>query len=132
MKEVKRHFRPEFLNRIDEQIVFRTLGRDSVTQIVRLMMQDVRRRLEARGFQIELSEEAIALLVEEGWSPATGVRPLRRIIERRIEDPIAEEVLKGTFTAGGVVKVQVEDGELRFREERQDTPSLPATEESAA
>jgi len=132
MKEVKRHFRPEFLNRIDELIVFRTLGRESVTQIVRLMMEDVRRRLEARGFAIELSEEAIALLVEEGWSPSTGVRPLRRIIERRIEDPIAEEVLKGSFSAGGVVEVRVAQGELLFHERRPESEARAATEESAA
>ncbi|MDP2360035.1 MAG: ATP-dependent Clp protease ATP-binding subunit [bacterium] len=128
MKEVKRHFRPEFLNRIDDLIVFRTLDRPTVTRIVRLMMEDVRRRLGTRGFQITLSEEAIELLVEEGWSPSTGVRPLRRIIERRIEDPIAEEVLKGSFTAGGTVVVTVREGELAFVEDRPAAPAMDVAE----
>ncbi|MFA7330958.1 MAG: ATP-dependent Clp protease ATP-binding subunit [Candidatus Delongbacteria bacterium] len=137
-KEAKRHFRPEFLNRLDELIVFRMLDRTDVNQIVRLMMDDLRRRMGARGFQIVLSDEAIDLLVVEGWSPATGVRPLRRIIERRIEDPIAEEVLKGEFTAGGTVLVSVRDNELVFRESRLQAPDaegpriLPAPEEPVA
>jgi ATP-dependent Clp protease ATP-binding subunit ClpC len=138
LKEAKRHFRPEFLNRLDELIVFRMLDRTDVNLIVRLMMDDLRRRMGARGFQIVLSDEAIDLLVVEGWSPATGVRPLRRIIERRIEDPIAEEVLKGEFTAGGTVLVSVRDGELVFRESRlqapepEDARSLPAPGEPVA
>ena len=132
LKEVRRLFRPEFLNRVDELIVFNALGRDSVNRIVRLMMEDVGRRMSARGFRIELTDEAIELLVGEGWSPATGVRPLRRIIERRIEDPVAEEVLKGNFSAGGTVLVSVAEGDLAFRESRPETAPAPAADPESA
>jgi len=137
VKEAKRHFRPEFLNRLDDLIVFRMLDKDDATQIVRLMMADLRKRMGARGFQLVLSDEAIDLLVQEGWSPATGVRPLRRILERRIEDPVSEEVLKGEFTAGGTVLVSVRDGELVFRETRVQVSenggqALPAPGEAVA
>jgi ATP-dependent Clp protease ATP-binding subunit ClpC len=124
LKEAKRHFRPEFLNRVDELIVFKMLDRVAVKEIVGLMSQDLKKRLGARGIEIELTAEAVEQLVEEGFSPATGVRPLRRVIERRIEDPIAEEVLKGGFQAGSRVHVSVADGVFAFDD--RGGPALPA------
>jgi ATP-dependent Clp protease ATP-binding subunit ClpC len=134
LREARKHFRPEFLNRIDEQIVFNMLDRTSVGKIVKLMMQDVRKRLAARGINIELSDAAVERIVEEGFTPATGVRPLRRILERRIEDPIAEEVLKGRFVSGSKVYIELIDDDLAFldqpRLEGSPAPAaLPAGEE---
>ena len=114
MKDVKRHFRPEFLNRIDELIVFNMLGREDVEQIVQLMMDEVCARLRERGIELELETEAVEQLIEEGFNPANGVRPLRRTIERRIEDPIAEEVLRGNFASGSRLRINLREQEVVF------------------
>jgi ATP-dependent Clp protease ATP-binding subunit ClpC len=106
MGELKRVFRPEFLNRIDEVIVFHKLQKDEITEIVELLLRRVRESMAERELSLNLSEEARDVLVEKGWDPAMGARPLRRAIQRYIEDPLADEVLKATdMKPGSTVEV---------------------------
>jgi ATP-dependent Clp protease ATP-binding subunit ClpC len=114
-EELKRHFRPEFLNRIDEVIVFHQLTLDQVKQIVDLMMRRVREQLKSKGLEIELTEDAKVWLAEKGYDPQLGARPLRRTIQREIEDPLSERILWGQFSAGQVIVVDVENGGIVFR-----------------
>jgi ATP-dependent Clp protease ATP-binding subunit ClpC len=107
MGELKKSFRPEFLNRIDDVIVFHKLQRDEIRSVVELLMLRVRETLAERGLQIELTEEARDFLVEKGWDPAMGARPLRRAIQRYIEDPLADFVLREELTEGATVMVDV-------------------------
>ena len=106
MGDLKRVFRPEFLNRIDEVIVFHKLAKDEVKVIIDLMINRVRVQVAEHELQLELTEEAKDLLVEKGWDPSMGARPLRRAIQRYIEDPLADEVLRaGPMTPGSTVMV---------------------------
>jgi ATP-dependent Clp protease ATP-binding subunit ClpC len=107
MGELKKSFRPEFLNRIDDVIVFHKLQREEIRSVVELLMLRVRETLAERGLQIELTEEARDFLVEKGWDPAMGARPLRRAIQRYIEDPLADFVLREELTEGATVMVDV-------------------------
>ena len=106
MGELKKVFRPEFLNRLDEVIVFHKLSKDEIKLIVELLMRHLRETMAERELQIELSEETKDFLVEKGWDPAMGARPLRRAIQRYIEDPLADEVLKTPMTPGSTVLVE--------------------------
>jgi ATP-dependent Clp protease ATP-binding subunit ClpC len=112
---LKAHFRPEFLNRIDEVIVFHELTRDEVTQIVDLMIRRVREQLDGQGLGLELTQPAKYLLVDKGHDPALGARPLRRAIQRMVEDPLSEKILWKEFRAGETVIVDVENDEIVFR-----------------
>ena len=115
MDEVKRIFKPEFINRIDEIIVFHTLGKEQIGQIVDIMMQAVNKRtLEQMKLSIELDEQAKNYLVEKGYDSKYGARPLRRAIQNEIEDPLAEQILQGKAGQGSRVKVTVKDGKLHF------------------
>jgi ATP-dependent Clp protease ATP-binding subunit ClpC len=114
MEELKRSFRPEFLNRIDEVIVFHSLTQDDVKRIVDLMTKRVREQLKAKDLEIELTEAAKSLLAEKGYDPALGARPLRREIQRLVEDPLAEKLLWKEFRAGQTVIVDARDGEIVF------------------
>ena len=115
MGELKKVFRPEFLNRIDDVIVFHKLQKDEIKTIVELLLRRIRESLAERQLQLELTEEAKDLLVEKGWDPAMGARPLRRAIQRYIEDPLADFVLRSELPPGGTVLVDKnhtpEDGE---------------------
>jgi ATP-dependent Clp protease ATP-binding subunit ClpC len=115
MDELKRHFRPEFLNRIDEVIVFHQLSREQVKSIVDLMMRRVVEQLKSKDIAMELTEAAKDLLAEKGYDPALGARPLRRTIQRLVEDPLSEKLLWKEFTAGQLVVVDAENGEIAFR-----------------
>src|SRR5687767_15071762 len=106
MGELKKVFRPEFLNRLDEVIVFHKLSRDEIKQIVELLMRHLRESMAERELQIELNEEAKEFLVDKGWDPAMGARPLRRAIQRYVEDPLADEVLKTKMDPGSTVVVE--------------------------
>jgi len=113
MGELKKVFRPEFLNRIDDVIVFHKLTKDEIKQIVELLLRRIRESLAERELQLELSEDAKDLLVEKGWDPAMGARPLRRAIQRYIEDPLADFVLRAELVPGATVmieKVEVPEG----------------------
>jgi ATP-dependent Clp protease ATP-binding subunit ClpC len=105
MGELKKVFRPEFLNRIDDVIVFHKLQKDEIKTIVELLLQRVRESLAERELQLELTEDAKDLLVEKGWDPSMGARPLRRAIQRYIEDPLADFVLRAELMPGGTVLV---------------------------
>jgi ATP-dependent Clp protease ATP-binding subunit ClpC len=105
MGELKKVFRPEFLNRIDDVIVFHKLTKDEIKTIVDLLLRRIRSSLAERDLQLELSESAEDFLVDKGWDPAMGARPLRRAIQRYIEDPLADFVLRSELTAGATVMV---------------------------
>ncbi|HET9153600.1 MAG TPA: AAA family ATPase, partial [Solirubrobacterales bacterium] len=106
MSDLKKVFRPEFLNRIDEVIVFHKLAKEEVKEIIDLMINRVRVQVAEHELQLELTEEAKDLLVDKGWDPSMGARPLRRAIQRYIEDPLADEVLRqGEMTPGSTVMV---------------------------
>ena len=106
---LKLHFRPEFLNRIDDTIVFHELTKDEVTQIVDLMIARVQRQLESQGLGLELTQEAKYLLADKGYDPQLGARPLRRAIQRQVEDPVSEKLLLKEVRAGEIVVVDAED-----------------------
>ncbi|WP_432775779.1 ATP-dependent Clp protease ATP-binding subunit [Brevibacillus gelatini] len=112
MDELKRSFRPEFLNRIDEVIVFHSLEQEHIEQIVSLMTDELRKRLREQSIDFYLTEDAKKLLAKEGFDPAYGARPLRRAIQRHIEDKLSEELLKGTISKGDTVNIEAEDGKL--------------------
>src|SRR5204863_2541057 len=127
MDELKRSFRPEFLNRIDEVIVFHSLSRDDVKNIVDLMMKRVTEQLRSKDVEIELSDAAKDLLAEKGYDPALGARPLRRTIQRLVEDPLSEKLLWKEFRAGQTIIVDVVDGEIVF-EAAPVSPDIPPVE----
>ena len=112
MDAVKRHFRPEFLNRIDEMIVFRPLTEEELKHIVSILMSDVTKRLKERELRLEITSEAMQLLVKEGSDFTMGARPLKRAIQRLIEDPVSDLILKGDVTEGKTIKVDVKDNEI--------------------
>jgi ATP-dependent Clp protease ATP-binding subunit ClpC len=127
MEELKRSFRPEFLNRIDEIIVFQSLSPENVKSIVDLMMKRVSDQLKAKDIDIELSEAAKDLLAEKGYDPTLGARPLRRTIQRLVEDPLSEKLLWKEFVAGQTIIVDVRDGEILFEGAPQ-SPETPPVE----
>ena len=112
--EVERHFRPEFLNRIDELVVFNQLGREDLDRIVLIEIDKVMKRLEERNITLELSDEALSYLVDKGFHPDYGARPLKRAIEQHLEDPLAEEVLRGNYEEGVHLLISVKNGSLLF------------------
>ena len=112
MDAVKRHFRPEFLNRIDEMIVFHPLTEEDLKEIVTILMSDVTKRLEERDLQLEITPEAMQLLVKEGSDFTMGARPLKRAIQRLIEDPVSDLILKGDAKEGKIIKADAKDNDL--------------------
>jgi ATP-dependent Clp protease ATP-binding subunit ClpC len=140
MGELKKVFRPEFLNRIDDVIVFHKLQKEEIKQIVELLLLRIRESMAERELQLELTDPAKDLLVEKGWDPAMGARPLRRAIQRYIEDPLADFVLREQLTPGATVVVnpapEGEEGEVRLtivKPKKQKTPvGVGAAEELAA
>jgi ATP-dependent Clp protease ATP-binding subunit ClpB len=111
---VRRHFRPEFLNRIDEIVVFHSLGREHLRSIIDIQLSRLAKRLEERKITLELTDGAKDLLIAEGYDPAYGARPLKRTIQRRLLDPLALRVLEGEFREGDTIRVDAVAGELRF------------------
>ena len=112
MDAVKRHFRPEFLNRIDEMIVFHPLTGEDLKEIVTILMSDVTKRLGERDLQLEITPEAMKLLVKEGSDFTMGARPLKRAIQRLIEDPVSDLILKGDAKEGKIIKADAKDNDL--------------------
>ncbi len=128
--ELKKVFKPEFLNRVDEVIVFRKLTREEISDIVALMMSRVEEQLKDREIGLALTMEAKDLLVDVGFDPTMGARPLRRAIQRHVEDLLAEQVLAGTFPRGSTVLLEREDDHLYVQEVIQGAPDVLVTEES--
>jgi ATP-dependent Clp protease ATP-binding subunit ClpC len=126
-EEMKRSFRPEFLNRIDETVVFHSLSRENVKEIVDLMMKRVHEQLRSKDVEIELTDAAKNVLAEKGYDPALGARPLRRTIQRLIEDQLSEKLLYKEFTAGQTIIVDARDGEIVF-EPAVGPPDVPPVE----
>jgi len=114
-EELKRNFRPEFLNRIDEIIVFNELSMEEVTEIVDLEIKRVQDQLEAQGIALELTHEAKLLLAAKGYDPSLGARPLRRAIQRMVEDPLSEKILWKEYHAGETIVVDTLDDDIVFR-----------------
>ncbi len=109
MSEIERHFRPEFINRLDDVIVFRALQREDLVRIVEYELRKVRLRLESRGMTIELDEKARDFLIDKGYNPDFGARPLRRAIEHHVEDALSESILRGDFRSGHHIRISVDE-----------------------
>jgi ATP-dependent Clp protease ATP-binding subunit ClpB len=114
MKEVKAHFRPEFLNRIDESVVFHALGQSQIRAIARIQLRGLEQRLAAQEMTLSVSEAALDELAKVGFDPVFGARPLKRAIQSRIENPVAKLILQGRFGPKDLVPVDVENGEFSF------------------
>jgi ATP-dependent Clp protease ATP-binding subunit ClpC len=129
-KEVERHFRPEFLNRVDDTIVFKPLTRDDLTTIVDYELNKVFRRLTEHGLKLELTPATKEFLIDKGYNPEFGARPLRRAIEHYIEDPLSEAMLAGQFHGKNLVRIDVQDEEhLKFEGEEVKEPEKPKAKE---
>jgi len=113
-EEMKKAFRPEFLNRIDETIVFSHLSQEEIREIVDLMLKDLVKRLKERELSIEVTDEVKDHLAKNGYSEAYGARPLRRLIQRKVEDMLAEEILSGKYSAGDIIVLKLVDDKLTF------------------
>jgi ATP-dependent Clp protease ATP-binding subunit ClpC len=119
MEELKNTFRPEFLNRLDEIIVFRMLEREHIQRILNIYVEEVNERMAERHLKVTLTAKARDYLIDKGYKPEVGARLLRRTVERYLEDPLAEEILKNRFAPGATIQVIRKDGELGFREIRE-------------
>ena len=120
-EEAKKVFRPEFLNRFDDILVFRSLGRDELTQILELELEKVRKRLAERDIHFELDSSARDLLLEKGFDPTYGARPMRRAVERYLEDPMAEEIIRGDLREGETISISTKDEKLEFTQKESST-----------
>ena len=121
MDALRGHFRPEFINRVDDIITFHPLSREQMRTIIDIQLRALVKRLEARKIQVELTDSAKDLIIEEGYDPMYGARPLKRTIQRRILDPLAMRVLQGDFREGDAVRIAVKAGDLSFEKTEQDT-----------
>jgi ATP-dependent Clp protease ATP-binding subunit ClpC len=125
LEELKRAFRPEFLNRIDELIVFHSLEKEHLKEIVTLMSNQLTKRLKEQDIELELTDAAKLKIADEGFDPEYGARPLRRAIQKHVEDRLSEELLKGTVLTGGSVLIDVEDNNfvVKLKQEATNTPT---------
>ena len=114
MGVVQGHFRPEFINRLDDIVVFHPLTKPQIRQIARIQLKGLEKRLAERGLELELSDEALGLLADVGFDPVYGARPLKRAIQQQVENPLAQKILEGGFSAGDTVRVGAEGGKLVF------------------
>jgi len=113
-KEVEKHFRPEFLNRLDDLIVFRPLQRTDLESIIHLEMKSVEARVAKKGVRITLTDDALGYLIDQGFNPDFGARPLKRAIERLVEDPLSEGLLRGEFKEAKHIHISLKDKHLFF------------------
>ena len=114
MEVVGQHFRPEFINRVDDMVVFHPLSREHIRKIADIQLDHLRKRLAGSELQLEISDKALELLGNTGFDPVYGARPLKRAIQQRIENPLAQKILSGTFEPGQTVQVDVKDGAFVF------------------
>jgi ATP-dependent Clp protease ATP-binding subunit ClpB len=111
---VRRHFRPEFLNRIDEIVLFKRLGREQMDSIVRIQLQRVEKLLADRRMTVEVAPDALHWLGERGYDPVYGARPLKRVIQKELVDPIARKLLAGELQDGQIIEIHAGDGKLEI------------------
>ncbi len=116
MSSLKKTFNPEFINRIDEIVVFRSLDRDAVLKIIDILMEDVRKRLDEKGIDLRMTKRAKEFIAQEGYNPMYGARPLKRAIQKHIENPLSEQLIQGQFAEGSVIQIELKDGKLVFDE----------------
>jgi ATP-dependent Clp protease ATP-binding subunit ClpC len=116
MGELKKTFNPEFLNRVDEVVVFRSLNRDAIMEIIDILLLDLKKRLGEKDMDFTITQRAKEFIADEGYSPLYGARPLKRAIQRSIENPLAEELLEGKYADGALIQADVVDGKLVFGE----------------
>ena len=117
------YFRPEFLNRVDEVVEFQALTREQLGEIVELQLERLRARLGERGIELELTESAKEAVAEAGWDPTYGARPLKRALQRLVENPLAMRLLEGDFADGDRVRVDAQNGELVFEKAQAAEPA---------
>jgi len=130
MEEVKKLFNPEFLNRVDEVVVFRHLNRDDMVKIVDIVIDEMLAKVAERDIQINLTKGAREFIADKGFDPVFGARPLKRTIQRYVEDPIAEEILKGSFSDGSRIQVKKKGDALTFTEPQKQTHSVDEEEDA--
>jgi ATP-dependent Clp protease ATP-binding subunit ClpC len=118
LDEVRKTFRPEFLNRIDEIVVFHPLSKEDVSKIIDILVSDLRERLKSKGLDVVLAKSAREFLIEKGFDPVYGARPLKRAIQQYLEDPLAEEILRGKFSSGDVIVCSRGRDGLKFTKKR--------------
>ncbi|MGL5782804.1 MAG: ATP-dependent chaperone ClpB [Plesiomonas shigelloides] len=116
MSVVSRHFRPEFINRIDETVVFHPLGSDQIKSIAAIQLQRLYKRLEERGYQVHMSEAALEHISKAGYDPIFGARPLKRALQQEVENPLAQQILSGALLPGKPVELEIEDGKIVARQ----------------
>jgi ATP-dependent Clp protease ATP-binding subunit ClpB len=114
MAEVKNHFRPEFVNRIDEIVVFHPLDRANITNIARIQLKGLEERLRKLEMKLDITDEALKHVAEEGFDPVFGARPLKRAIQQQIENPLAREILAGHYAQGDTIHVREKGGQIVF------------------
>jgi ATP-dependent Clp protease ATP-binding subunit ClpB len=112
LAELRSHFRPEFLNRVDDVIIFARLDRRQICDIVRIQLRELADRLAARKFTLHITDAAVQAIADEGYDPVYGARPLKRVVQRRLQDPIAMAILEGRFHEGDTVDVDARDGAI--------------------
>jgi ATP-dependent Clp protease ATP-binding subunit ClpB len=122
-EQMREHFRPEFLNRIDEIVVFEPLDKEQLAEIAELQLGRLRARLAERKLTLELTDAAKEVLAEAGWDPAYGARPLKRALQRLVENPLAQRLLEGEFVEGDVIRIDAQNGELAFERAESPTPA---------
>jgi ATP-dependent Clp protease ATP-binding subunit ClpB len=114
MAVVGQQFRPEFINRIDETVVFHPLAQEQIQGIARIQLVNLEKRLEERDLKLEISDEVMQMLVEAGFDPVYGARPLKRSIQQFIENPLAQDILSGKFAPGDLIKAEMMEGNVIF------------------
>ena len=115
MEIVGQHFRPEFINRVDESVVFHPLGKEQIKLIAKIQIANLQKRLQEKEFTLEISDKAMDFLSEAGFDPVYGARPLKRSIQQYLENPLAKDILEGKFKAGDKIKVDREGDGLVFK-----------------
>jgi ATP-dependent Clp protease ATP-binding subunit ClpC len=114
MTELRKTFNPEFLNRIDDVIVFNSLGKDSILTIIDILLEDIKKRLVEKEMDIRITQNAREFIAKEGYNPSYGARPLRRAIQKLIENPLSEELLQGKFIENSIIQVDFNEDKLTF------------------
>ena len=114
MEVVGQHFRPELLNRLDDVVYFKPLQKNQIAGIANIQLAHLQKRLDDRGLVLDVSDEAMSLLIEAGYDPVYGARPLKRAVQRLLEDPLATAILQGKFIAGNTIMADVDSGQIRF------------------